>query len=114
MYICVYMYIHRHRYICIALYALRDSAEATKAWRMMAWCKGCEVPSFWCHWLSLRAPWGSFGVLGRSWWVLGVSQDYLGCPWSSWVFVEGPWGIIEKSGAPQGASEIENHVYRVS
>ena len=37
---------------------------------------------------------------------LGVSWDYLGCPWSSWEFVEGPWGVPEKSGTPQGALEI--------
>ena len=37
---------------------------------------------------------------------LGVSRDYLGCPWSSWEFVEGPWGVPEESGTPQGALEI--------
>ena len=43
------------------------------------------------------------GVPGGS---LGVSRDYLGCPWSSWEFVEGPWGVPEESGTPQGALEI--------
>ena len=43
------------------------------------------------------------GVPGGS---LGVSRGYLGCPWSSWEFVEGPWGVPEKSGTPQGALEI--------
>ena len=43
------------------------------------------------------------GVLGGP---LGVSRDYLGCPWSSWDIVEGPWGILEKSGTPEGDLEI--------
>ena len=85
------------------LYALRDSAEATKAWRLEAWCKGCEVPPFWCHWWSLRGPWGSFGVLGRTWWVLGgllglagMSLELLGVSGRS-------LGVPEKSqGLPRG------------
>ena len=42
---------------------------------------------------------GTFDVLGHSWWVPGVSRD----------FVEGPWGVREKSGTPQGGWKSLKH-----
>ena len=48
------------------------------------------------------------GVPGRS---LGVSRYYLGCPWSSWEFVEGPWEGPDKSGTPHGALEIVEKIH---
>ena len=51
------------------LYAFRDSADATKAWRLEAWCKECEVPPF--------------GVIGGLCGVLGDPLVCLGVPGGS-------------------------------
>ena len=116
--ICIYIHTHTYAYIYIhihihidILYALRDSAEATNAWGLEAWCEGCELPEFWCPWWSLRCLWRSFGVPGRPWWVpggplglTGMSGERLGV--SGWS-----WGIlVQCQGLPRGFGNHWNTV----
>ena len=89
------------------LYALRDSAEAIKAWRLEPWCEECEGPQF-CVLCGLC------GVLGDFWVYLGVPGGSLGFPWD---YLGGPLELLGASGrslggawgapgTPQGALEI--------
>ena len=45
------------------------------------------------------------GIRGGS---LGFSWDHLGCPWTSWAFLEGPWGV---PGECQGLPRIYTYIY---
>ena len=101
--ILIYIYIYIN--ICIythILYAVRVSAEATKAWRL-------ETSATGARFLLFGVIGGLCGVVGDPLVCLGVpggspgaSRDYLGCPWSSWEFVDGPWGALRSQGLPGG------------
>ena len=57
-----------------------------------------EVHPSWCHWWSLRGHWGSFGALGRTWWVPGGLSGSSGMSLELLGFMEDSWGLPEKSG----------------
>ena len=72
------------------LYALRDSAEATNAWRLEAWCEGISVYLVVFAGL-LRMPGKFFKVPGGSCKDPGASGVLLV---GSWKVVAGPWELL--------------------
>ena len=86
---CMIINIHVYIYICI-LYAPRDFAKATQAWRLKLGARGARFLSFGvldglCG--LLGDPLVYWGVSGGS---LGAPWDHLGCLRSLWEFLEGP------------------------
>ena len=92
------------------MYALRDSAEATKALRLEAWREGVRGSSVLvslvvfagslgilrCTWASLVRPWGSLGMSGMSLELLEVSGRSLGVPGKCQGLPRGLWKAFEK------------------
>ena len=112
MYIYIYIYMCTHAgaqlfiyiyiYIYIYTYSMRFAIPPRQP-RIGGWRLGARSARF----LLFGVICGLCGVLGDPLVVLGVpggslgaARDYLGCPWSSWEFVEVPGGSLRSRGLP--------------